>query len=249
MSLNLEKYPTEPLHDLKGHIRNIIDESMKQAVGETKQVSKNVHDTVLNKAILRCSDYHKALVIIYKSLKECSIICHSPLLYRIVCLRSEVQERMFGQAKQITRATSSLKANHIVTNIVTQLQLEAKTRENHSLTIQESEMNKLANTLGPTRNSVIPYSWMEQNPSLHQAHLERISDFLLPGPGVWWKHSEDRIEFLVTTTAHLSSLWGQTYITYAIPNLKVATNLRNTWPAYKQTLKGTYLYIYTKELA
>ena len=100
-----------------------------------------------------------------------SIICHSPLLLRIVCLRSvntEVQEHMFGQA------------NHIITNITTRLQAEANAREN-SLTVQEGEVHKIANTVGPTVNSVIPYSWIEQNPSLHQAHLERIDDFLLPG--------------------------------------------------------------------
>ena len=266
-SLNLDNYEvfaTELLHDLKGHARNIIEERTKRASGETKQVLKNLQATVLGKTTLRCSDYRKALVIIYKSLKQCtnpdtqivelfrtaceiceimyapdsrhtpkailrlhnltyqhgkicvdlftqsstttavygryfnSIICHSPPLLRIVCLRSvntEVQERMFGQVKQITRGTSSLKANHIITNIITRLQAETNVREN-SLTIQEGEVRKLANTLGPTVNSVIPYSWIEQNPSLHQAYLERISDFLLPGPGVWWRHSADGIEFL-----------------------------------------------------
>ena len=83
---------------------------------------------------------------------------------------------MFGQAKQITRDTSSLKANHIITNIITRLQEEAKARQN-PLTIQEGEVHKLANTLGPTQNTVIPYTWIEQNPNLHQAHLERIGDF------------------------------------------------------------------------
>lgn len=116
-----------------------------------------------------------------------SIFFQSPLLFHIVCLRSvntEVQERMFGQAKQITRDTSSLKANHIITNIITRLQAETEAREN-PLTIQEGEIRKVAKTLGPTQNSVIPYSWIKQTPSLHQAHLKWISDFLLPGPGVW----------------------------------------------------------------
>lgn len=216
---NYEVFPTEPLHDLKCHIRNIIEESTKKADGETKQVLKNVQSTVLNKTTLRCSDYRKALIIIYKSLKQCnnpdtqimelfrtateiceamyapdcrrtpkailrlhnltyqhgkicvdmftqssttavygryfhSIICHSPLLFRIVCLRSvttEVQERMFGQAKQITRDTSSLKANHIITNIITWLQAETEARET-PLTIQEGEIRKVAKTLGATQN-------------------------------------------------------------------------------------------------
>lgn len=127
-----------------------------------------------------------------------SIVCHSPLLLRIVTLRSvniEREERMFGQAKQITRGTSSLKPNHIITNIITRLHVETEAQTN-PLAIQEGEIHKLANTLGPSGNTVIPYSWIEQNPILHQAHLERISDFLLPGPGVWWRYSKGGIEFL-----------------------------------------------------
>ena len=104
---------------------------------------------------------------------------------------------MFGKAKQITRGTSSLKANHIITNIMTRLHAETQaTCDESPLAIQEGEVHKLARALGPAQNTVIPYSWLEQNPSLHQAHLERSSDFLLPGPGVWWEHSADGIKFL-----------------------------------------------------
>ena len=245
-SLNLEKYEvfaTEPLHDLKGHVRNIIEESVKKADGETKTKCTSHSPKQSHSAVLRLSQsfgYHlkqcnnKDIEILelfrtateicetmyapdfrctskvilrlhnltYQHGKMCvglftkssntttmygryfhSIICHAPLLFRIVCLRSvntEVQERMFGQAKQITRGTSSLKASHIITNIMTRLQVETKAREN-PLTIQEGEIHKLSKTLGPTLNSVIPYSWIKQNSSLHQTHLERISDFLLPG--------------------------------------------------------------------
>ena len=51
-SLKLKKYevfPTEPLHDLKGHIHYIIEESTRKAAGETKQILKNVQTTVLSK--------------------------------------------------------------------------------------------------------------------------------------------------------------------------------------------------------
>ncbi len=29
-----------------------------------------------------------------------------------------------------------------------------------------------------------------------QAHLERISDFLITGPGVWWRKTSEGFEFL-----------------------------------------------------
>ena len=127
-----------------------------------------------------------------------SITCHSPLLLRI-SLRSvntEMQEHLFGQAKQITKGTSSLKPNHVISNILVRMHEENKVRSIDPLAIQEGEIHKLAQMLGPTVNTVIPYSWLSTHPTLHQAHLERISDFLLPGPGVWWRHNQAGIEFL-----------------------------------------------------
>lgn len=49
-----------------------------------------------------------------------SITCHAATLYHMISLRSvntETQERIFGQAKQITKATSDNKPDYIVTNI------------------------------------------------------------------------------------------------------------------------------------
>lgn len=63
-------FPTEPLRDLKGHIHNRIEEVIKKACGETLQILKQVQDTVLSKCTLRCSDYQKAVILIYKSLQQ-----------------------------------------------------------------------------------------------------------------------------------------------------------------------------------
>lgn len=37
------------------------------------------------------------------------------------------------------------------------------------------------------QNTIIPQSVLQKFSEHYQAHLERISDYLLPGPGVWWK--------------------------------------------------------------
>ena len=74
-SLNLayyEVFPTEPLHDLKGHMQHIINEATKNAEGETLDILKRIQDTALNKGTLRCSDYRKALILIYSSLQQCT---------------------------------------------------------------------------------------------------------------------------------------------------------------------------------
>ena len=171
-----EVFGTEPLHDLKGHLAQIITEAASMATQETHDIIREVQQTVLNKNTLRCSDYRKATAVIYGKLQKCtsshpiitelfrtateisqlmyaddtkrtpktvlrmhnttllhaiacleffsqpkhnhvlhtqylhSIVCHAPLLLRIISLRSvnaEAHERMFGQMKQITKATSS----------------------------------------------------------------------------------------------------------------------------------------------
>ena len=56
-----------------------------------------------------------------------SIVTHIPMIYRIASLRSvnaEKQERIFCQAKQITKATSSNRPQHVFLNIIQRLQIE-----------------------------------------------------------------------------------------------------------------------------
>ena len=62
--------PTEPLHDLhvKGHISNTIDEVQKSATGDTLNEIQKFVQTVLNKEVLQCSDYRKAIALIFNTL-------------------------------------------------------------------------------------------------------------------------------------------------------------------------------------
>jgi len=72
-SLNLERYevfPTESLHDLKGHKHNTIEEATKITSGETQQILKQVKSTILNKCALWCSDFRKAAILTYQSVKQ-----------------------------------------------------------------------------------------------------------------------------------------------------------------------------------
>ena len=258
--------PTEPLHDIKGHFSNLIEESIHIATGSAQVEIKKIRSTILNKDTLRGSDYRKAVILIYIKLREInadqmltdvyrtaveighmlyahdskrtprSILClhnrafvhaylcgklfasphsitrrkmfgryyhsittHVPILFRIICLRSlntESQERIFNRVKQITKATSNKQPNHIISNIIQRLHFEQKERSNDSVAIQESEVEVLAAAVGPMPNTTIKTAMMSEASSHYQAHLERISDFLLPGRGVWWRQTLDGIEFL-----------------------------------------------------
>ena len=48
----------------------------------------------------------------------------------------------------------------------------------------------------PPENTVIPQRVVLKYPQAYQAHLERISDFLYCGEGVWWRHILTGVEFL-----------------------------------------------------
>ena len=58
-----------------------------------------------------------------------SIVSHAPLLFKIISLRSvnaETHERMFGQMKQITKATSNYHPNKVITNALICMHEEGK---------------------------------------------------------------------------------------------------------------------------
>ena len=56
--------PTEPLHDLKGHFGNIIEESLVISSDNTREAIAAVKRTVLCKDTIRCSDLRKALIYV-----------------------------------------------------------------------------------------------------------------------------------------------------------------------------------------
>ena len=60
---------------------------------------------------------------------------------------------------------------------------------------QESQVSKLAKSLGLCTDTIIPMPVVKKHARSWQAHLQRIADFLLPGKGIWWCQKEGGIEF------------------------------------------------------
>lgn len=72
-NMHLHRYeicPSEPLHDIKGHLSNVFEETSKLLSGEALTKFTNICSTVLGKDTLRCSDYRKATILISLALKE-----------------------------------------------------------------------------------------------------------------------------------------------------------------------------------
>ena len=119
-----------------------------------------------------------------------SIFAHFPSVNRIIPLSSvhcESEERLFSQAKNISLNTSDRKLNHVRDNSIVRLQAEAQVKEATSQVVNtdwQSKISKFDKAVGPIENTRI-YPGLCTKREL-QAHLERISDYLLPGEGVWW---------------------------------------------------------------
>ena len=128
------------------------------------------------------------------------LTAHAPLQLRLVSGRTsnaEEEERTFNTVKSITNTTSCYRPAHIISNIFIRLKAEEKLgRSMNCVEKQQSQVSRLAHSLPSQRNTKIPKAIIKKYSSSWQAHLERISDFLLPGEGVWWTQDENFVEFL-----------------------------------------------------
>ena len=126
-----------------------------------------------------------------------SLVVHAPIQHRIICSRStntEQQERHFSTLSSISVATSSRRPGEIITPGIIRMQAE-ENQQRDSVKEQESRLGKLARCLTPPENTVIPHRVILKYPQAYQAHLERISDFLHCGEGIWWRHILTGVEF------------------------------------------------------
>ena len=99
----------------------------------------------------------------------------------------------------LSKTTSSYHPSHIIGNIFIRLQAEKEMQafQGAQDSRQEATVSKLATSLPAYGNTIIPKMLTEKHIRSWQAHLERISDFLLAGEGIWWlKKESGDIEFL-----------------------------------------------------
>ena len=137
-----------------------------------------------------------------------NLVSHAPIQLRLISgtsCNAENEERMFSTIKSITQSTSCNRPGHIIGNLFIRMQAEEKIGnfDDFSTTsIQSSNLSKLSAALPKPSNTAIKANILQHRvySKWYQAHLERISDFLLPGEGVWWKIDGDSVEFFDSIT-------------------------------------------------
>ena len=128
---------------------------------------------------------------------------HAAPQYRLIsgaAANVEDEKRFFKSIKSITSNTSSNKPEHIIANLFLRFQVEQKTKSSKLTEAQKqgNAISKIYRDMKMPVNTCISFEYIKNNASQWQAHLEHISDFLLPGKGVWWNETDKGIEFYDT---------------------------------------------------
>jgi hypothetical protein len=117
--------------------------------------------------------------------------------------------------------------SHIIGNIFVRLQAEKQMAAFQSSCVskQEATVSKLASSLPPYGNTIIPHEITEKHIRSWQAHLERVSDFMLTGKGSWWMdHENGDIEFYDVVQPPDNHAEGPHFITFDQVISKVKRN-------------------------
>ncbi len=123
---------------------------------------------------------------------------HAPRQYEILCLRSvntENQERLFQQAKQIATRCTNRKPDNVITEVL--IRIQAKNISGNLSSVYKSAKSRVdthASKSCPFQGTKIGKEFVASRPHSCQAHLNRISRFLLNAK-VWWDSTDDKFFF------------------------------------------------------
>ena len=95
-NMNLDCYeiaPTEPLHDIKGHISHLLEETLPIISGSLHAEVQKIIDSVLNKEAKGCSDYRKATLLIVRAMQQYS---SSQKVTTWFATAAEIQELLYS---------------------------------------------------------------------------------------------------------------------------------------------------------
>ena len=113
---------------------------------------------------------------------------HTGQQSEVVCLHSvNIESRkIFGQAKKIALNTTNRQAEHVIPEIMLRLQMKQRERSLLiSISNKHTKVQVAAKGVPRYTGSTFSKSFLHSRCSTWQAHLERISSYLVHGPEVW----------------------------------------------------------------
>ena len=128
-----------------------------------------------------------------------SLTAHAPTQYEPCCLRSlntENQERLFGQARTIAQACTNHHADNVIPHVLVRIQAQQENRKTMSSVERgDTQVSHVARHMPKLPGTTVSSSFIAERKDSWQAHLERISPFLIAGQGVWWVPAEGGFHF------------------------------------------------------
>ncbi len=99
---------------------------------------------------------------------------------------------MFGQANQIALRATNRQPHNIIREVL--LRLQFKQRQGSlldSVTANQSAVSAASAHMPPSCGTYITKAFIQTRRHSWQAHLERISHYLILGPHIWWRKDRD----------------------------------------------------------
>ena len=97
-NLNLDCYEIA-LHDIKGHISHLLEETLPIISGSLRAEVQKIIDSVLNKEAKRCSDYRKATLLIVRAMQKYG---SSQKVTTLFATAAEIQELLHSREEKRT---------------------------------------------------------------------------------------------------------------------------------------------------
>lgn len=139
------------------------------------------------------------------------LIVHSPQQYEIVCLCStnaESQERLFSQAKHIS-SELQIGSQKLCYQLSSKHASSRESYSNKTAPTEEGMVTTAASRLPRYKRTKVSHEFIQRQPNW-QAHLYRISPYLVRGEGVWWKNEQDCYTFLNSINDPSQNVHGPT---------------------------------------
>ena len=201
LALHLGSNCRLPIRRLLYSLAELCELLYAPADRRTPRFTLRLHNVTFCHVIAVRKVFNNPQVLTYRKLYGIyyhSITCHAPLTSRLISLSSvdtEEEEREFSTINSISKSTSNGHPEHIIPNCIVRAQAERKFKSHKSCFVdQQSRIGKFARNLPDFPDTTIPCELLENE--LYQAHLEKISDFLLCGRGVWWHVDEESKEIV-----------------------------------------------------
>ena len=134
-----------------------------------------------------------------------ALIPHAGLQIRIVSgmtAFAESEERLFQQAKSITKQTSNNQPGNIISNIILRSQVEEELKAHvygehgESWLKEQSVVSDMYHEMCLEKNTFIKKEFIRKYPQDWQAYLETVADFIVLGEGITWQQNTEVVEFL-----------------------------------------------------